>query len=499
MDATFMTALQINHVRHLKDIHIPLSTKERKSLILTGKNGSGKTSVLEAMERFLEYVVSDSFHTEYECNLKLLRMHRKLEINKEGWPQRKDIKNIKRTIEMWGKWRRYWTDGAMVECSSYFELRSKYQKGEYILAYYGDCRKIEVQISKNIEKVDLKEVYDLNECPSQQLVKYLVNLKTTQAFAQTSGDQQRAREIQDWFDRFEDVLRTIYGDKSLVLKFDIETFQFTIQQDNREPFDFNSMSMGYAAVFDIVGDLIMRMEKRRRYDVEGLVLIDEIESHLHVELQKNIVPILMHLFPNIQFVFTTHSPFILNSTPNAVVYDLEKGTLVEEGLTNLPYEGIVKGYFGADLLSQELREKFNEYRDLAQKPDLSDADYARLAELEMYLDEVPDYLALNFSSQYSQLKLELDNRADEQKRGVGRKTSSKDQQRPEMSDGHGRKASLPVRYREYGVVIDDNTMIEKYEDDSQEDKLDSRIVCEDSKDNEKSECSRQKLELNHWG
>lgn len=100
----------------------------------------------------------------------------------------------------------------------------------------------------------------------------------------------------------------------------------------------------------------------------------------------------------------------MNSTPNAVVYDLEKGTLVEEGLTNLPYEGVVEGYFGADLLSQELREKFNEYRTLAQKPDLTDDDYARLAELEMYLDEVPDYLALDFAAEYSRLKLELDQR-----------------------------------------------------------------------------------------
>lgn len=154
----------------------------------------------------------------------------------------------------------------------------------------------------------------------------------------------------------------------------------------------------------------MRMEAQRRYDIEGLVLIDEIESHLHVELQKKIVPILMKLFPNIQFILTTHSPFILNSTPNAVVYDLENSTLVKDGLTNLPYEGIVEGYFGVDLLSQELRKKFDEYRTLVNKPELTDADFARIAELELYLDEVPDYLALDFSEEYSRLKLEFSKR-----------------------------------------------------------------------------------------
>ena len=234
-----------------------------------------------------------------------------------------------------------------------------------------------------------------------------MNLKTTEAFAQTSGNTQRAAEIKNWFFRFEEILRSIYDDNSLTLDFNIDTFKFTIHQKNREPFDFNTMSMGYAAVFDIIGDLIMRMEAQRRYDIEGLVLIDEIESHLHVELQKKIVPILMKLFPNIQFILTTHSPFILNSTPNAVVYDLENSTLVKDGLTNLPYEGIVEGYFGVDLLSQELRKKFDEYRTLVNKPELTDADFARIAELELYLDEVPDYLALDFSEEYSRLKLEF--------------------------------------------------------------------------------------------
>ena len=67
MDATFMTALHICNVRHLKDIHIPLSHENRKPLILTGKNGSGKTSVLESLEKFLEYAVSSAFNSKDQC------------------------------------------------------------------------------------------------------------------------------------------------------------------------------------------------------------------------------------------------------------------------------------------------------------------------------------------------------------------------------------------------------------------------------------------------
>ena len=46
----FITEVRINEVRHLKNITIKLNPEKRQHLILTGKNGSGKTSVLQAMK-----------------------------------------------------------------------------------------------------------------------------------------------------------------------------------------------------------------------------------------------------------------------------------------------------------------------------------------------------------------------------------------------------------------------------------------------------------------
>ena len=47
---------------------------------------------------------------------------------------------------------------------------------------------------------------------------------------------------------------------------------------------------------------------------------------------------------------------------------------------------------------------------MVRKQDLTDAEFAKAAELELYLDEVPDYLALDFSAEYSRLKLEFSKR-----------------------------------------------------------------------------------------
>ena len=262
-----------------------------------------------------------------------------------------------------------------------------------------------------MEKVQLKSDYAIDETPREEFIKYLLDLKMTQALAVSGGKKDKADTIRIWFEKFDNLLKRIFNDKSVRLEFDEETFKFSIVMDEREPFDFNTLSSGYAAILDIVVDLIIRMEKQlnRSFDftIPGIVLIDEIETHLHLDLQKKIMELLTTVFPNIQFVVSSHSPFILNSLDNVIIYDLENKMLVENGLSDVPYSGIVEGYFKADELSDELRYKFEAYKELANKLKLDDDDYEKIADLEMYLDEIPDYLALNLTTEYQELKTKL--------------------------------------------------------------------------------------------
>jgi predicted ATP-binding protein involved in virulence len=100
------------------------------------------------------------------------------------------------------------------------------------------------------------------------------------------------------------------------LEFNYKNYSFTINH-NGNKFGFNQLSDGYSAIIDFVSDLILKMQTpdslTRFYEKEGIVLIDEIETHLHIELQRLILPFLTKVFPNIQFIVTTHSPFVLSS------------------------------------------------------------------------------------------------------------------------------------------------------------------------------------------
>ena len=344
MDELYITRLQIEKVRHLKNITIPIGKDEKKHLIITGKNGSGKTSLLDALAAFLEKEITGEFLDGVE----------KLE---EVW---KKVTADSPAPYLPGQSEESGQEKIDAELNHTFpESRKIFYSGKCVLAYYKADRIFYASLPAHVEKVNLKDLYEINETPRQDFVKYLLDLKMTEALAVSGGKTEKAEQIREWFARLESLLRKIFEDDTLTLEFDEETFRFFIHMSGREKFDFNSMSSGYSAIWDIVADLMLRMEKQSqrtfRFDMPGIVLIDEIETHLHLELQKKIMEILTGIFPNVQFIVTTHSPFILNSLENVVIYDLENYTLVENGLTEVPYEGIVEGYFQADSMSDELK------------------------------------------------------------------------------------------------------------------------------------------------
>lgn len=415
MDKLFITNIEIKKVRHLKDISIPLSENQMKHLILTGKNGSGKTSVVDNLADYINNVFMDEYFNDKGEWLKKARTQ--LDAAVQGQSSEVQITKLENKVCQREKDFEQSSKGLYINfnqtTTDIYTLKNKYH---YILAYYKADRVFWAEQPRHVEKVQLKDQYALTDFPRNEFVKFLLDLKMTEALAGNSGKTEKVNEIKAWFEELEKLLRMIFDDETVELEFDEETFEFHILQCGKEPFDFNTLSSGYQAVLDIILDIIMRMQKQTQrsfdFNLPGIVLIDEIETHLHLQLQKNIMPFLTTIFPNIQFIVTTHSPFILNSIKNVVIYDLEKNLLVENGLNNVPYDGIVEGYFGADKLSDELKQKFEKYKILVKKKWLSDDELNEIVDLELYLDDIPDYLAIDISTEYQKLKLEFMNRED---------------------------------------------------------------------------------------
>jgi predicted ATPase len=79
------------------------------------------------------------------------------------------------------------------------------------------------------------------------------------------------------------------------------------------PSVFN-MSSGENALICLFGEIIRQFDRVRPnvpiQNATGIVLIDEIDKHLHIRMQKDVLPGLLKLFPNIQFIISSHSPFV---------------------------------------------------------------------------------------------------------------------------------------------------------------------------------------------
>jgi AAA15 family ATPase/GTPase len=106
---------------------------------------------------------------------------------------------------------------------------------------------------------------------------------------------------------------------------------------------FDQLSEGYKSILIFVSDLLYRLSKNSKGDekitnLKGIVLVDEIDLHLHPKWQRLIVNKLRTIFPNIQFVFTTHSPMIIQgASPDAIIFRVYRNK--EDGITRVsePY------------------------------------------------------------------------------------------------------------------------------------------------------------------
>jgi predicted ATP-binding protein involved in virulence len=119
---------------------------------------------------------------------------------------------------------------------------------------------------------------------------------------------------------------------------------------------FEQLSAGYKGVITIICDLIARLYEKQSYvedikDFQGVVLIDEVELHLHPKWKYNFMKKLRDTFPLVQFIVTTHSPtVILGASKEAVFYKIYK----DDGKVSISHQIANEGYTNNSLVSSPL-------------------------------------------------------------------------------------------------------------------------------------------------
>lgn len=109
------------------------------------------------------------------------------------------------------------------------------------------------------------------------------------------------------------------------------------------------LSSGELALISIFGEIIHQADNNENNipleKIKGIVLIDEVEKHLHITLQKEILPKMFALFPNVQFIVSSHSPFLnmglaTELSENHQIFDLDHNGISCSATKNEQYEEV---------------------------------------------------------------------------------------------------------------------------------------------------------------
>jgi predicted ATPase len=346
----YITRVQIDECRNVRQLDIDLSVPVSKNgasgprfrhLILTGPNGSGKSGVLET-------------------------------IALSGWG------GVKSSVEWSGP-------GA--------EPADACKTGDMLAVYLRARREIRQHEVSGPLKLDWQPAtLGPTKDASSYLLQFLVNKRTEQALAAEDHDAVATERIRAWFVRFDEHLRRLTEDPDLTVEFDRRAFNFRFRRGDGYTFDLNALADGHASALQILAELLIRTDviREARNDFtfmpDGVVIVDEIEAHLHLSLQEQILPFLTDLFPTFQFIVATHSPAVIASIPNAVVYDLEKREQsLSDDFRGIRYGTLMTEHFGIsseiDLDSTEKLLRLRELAARATRTDDEEREFTKLSEI----------------------------------------------------------------------------------------------------------------------
>lgn len=178
-----------------------------------------------------------------------------------------------------------------------------------------------------------------------------------------------------------------------------KTYDVFVKTPNGEIW-YEYLSSGFKSCISLLVGIIKEIEFRfpeedeLAVDFDGLILIDELELHLHPEWQSRITEVLTTVFPRAQFIVSTHSPHVVqNARPNQIIA-LERSdngqTQVREplgaatGYTGWTIDEVLRDIMGMEsTLSRNLQQKLDEFYML-----IDVEDYARASKAYAYLDTI---------------------------------------------------------------------------------------------------------------
>ncbi|QEM12953.1 AAA family ATPase [Mucilaginibacter rubeus] len=302
---TKIDAVRIENFYSIKEINLT-GLSSTNEIYLLGENGDGKSLVLMAIYlAFNQFYITENTEQERTGKIKDL-----IQDNRNLFLIGRDENGV-----VYGK-RKHW-------------LNQFFAYGAHRGRHGAD----------NTEKYGFMSLFDGDQVLISPVLwlkdKKLEELQTRPSAISDPSQAQSQSLVQLSISSIQEMLYDIL-EKNVSITFEGSEI-FFLEKGSRLKFD--QLSEGYKSVIIFVCDLIFRLIQNQPWaqsiqELKGVVLVDEIDLHLHPKWQFIIIKKLRALFPNVQFVFSTHSPAIIQgASDDAIIYRVYRNE--KDGKTKL--------------------------------------------------------------------------------------------------------------------------------------------------------------------
>jgi len=331
--------VNIHNYQCIKALEIPNIPLDAQFIVFTGENGFGKTAILQAITIGLNGNMSDK---EILCDNPNTKI--KIEVRSKVYNPQYEPQTIINEFLGYGK-----------------TLSNSMITIKHLAAYGASRLQLESQESMSKETTRKSPVYNLfhddgvlrNIEYRPDLAPYIIPF-LKKMLPHISNIEYKEPAKRDW---------NHYSQERLIFL------------ENGQEILTNNLSAGNKSIFGMIGDLIIRLSEfnysKNLSDYEGIVLIDELEAHLHPKWQREFPRLLAEIFPKVQFIVTTHSAITFLGMPsNSVFYNVtshpEKGTQAERidiDIENLlPNQILTSPIFGMENIKHVQNQNGNKVR-----------------------------------------------------------------------------------------------------------------------------------------
>lgn len=179
--------------------------------------------------------------------------------------------------------------------------------------------------------------------------------------------------------------------------------ELRVDFEQSPPLPFKVLSDGQKNVVAVAADIAWRAGQLNPHlgsdaalETPGIVLIDELDLHLHPAWQMRVLDNLMRAFPKMQFIVTTHSPQIMSAAPphSVRLLDPKRGALRVDRLRGRDTNSILEDILGVPSRPPEWKEKLEKLARLIEEESLDDAErLLKELELDEFYQDDPDIVS----------------------------------------------------------------------------------------------------------